>query len=177
MSTTYALEHALVEGVVRDGVLVTVEDGVITDVVEDSTSSGAEVNPSGAQVGGLTIPGMANCHSHAFHRRLRGRTQAERGSFWTWREQMYRVADELTPDSYYSLAVEVYREMRASGITAVGEFHYLHHQSDGTPYDDPNEMGRALLAAASARRKAGPVSVNRIEVAPGKAWQNLEKRT
>jgi formiminoglutamate deiminase len=61
---------------------------------------------------------------------------------------MYRLAEELTPDSYHALAVEVYREMRATGITAVGEFHYLHHQPDGTPYDDPNEMGRALLAAA-----------------------------
>jgi formiminoglutamate deiminase len=61
---------------------------------------------------------------------------------------MYRLAEDLTPDSYKDLAVQVYTEMRAAGITAVGEFHYLHHQSDGTPYDDPNEMGRALLAAA-----------------------------
>jgi formiminoglutamate deiminase len=61
---------------------------------------------------------------------------------------MYRLAEELTPDSYHALAVEVYAEMRATGITAVGEFHYLHHQPDGTPYDDPNEMGKALLAAA-----------------------------
>jgi len=91
---------------------------------------------------------MANCHSHAFHRALRGHTQTERGSFWTWREQMYRLAEELTPDSYQALATEVYREMRAAGITAVGEFHYLHHQANGRPYDDPNEMGRALLAAA-----------------------------
>jgi formiminoglutamate deiminase len=91
---------------------------------------------------------MANCHSHAFHRALRGRTQGERGSFWTWRDQMYRVAEDLTPDSYCALATEVYREMRATGITAVGEFHYLHHQPGGTPYDDPNEMGKALLAAA-----------------------------
>ena len=85
---------------------------------------------------------------HAFHRALRGRTQRERGSFWTWREQMYAVAAELTPDSYFELARETYAEMRATGITAVGEFHYLHHQPDGTPYDDPNEMGKALLAAA-----------------------------
>ena len=97
---------------------------------------------------GLTLPGLANCHSHAFHRALRGRTQTERGSFWTWREQMYAVAAELTPDSYFELARETYAEMRATGITAVGEFHYLHHQPDGTPYDDPNEMGKALLAAA-----------------------------
>jgi len=61
---------------------------------------------------------------------------------------MYRLAGELTPDSYKDLATQVYAEMRATGITAVGEFHYLHHQPDGTPYDDPNEMGKALLAAA-----------------------------
>ena len=148
MSGTYALERALVDGAVRSGVVVGVENGVITSVTDDSTVPDAQENGPGAHVNGLTIPGLANCHSHAFHRRLRGRTQAERGSFWTWREQMYRVAEELTPDSYHALAVEVYREMRASGITAVGEFHYLHHQADGTPYEDPNEMGRALLAAA-----------------------------
>ena len=99
-------------------------------------------------VPGLTIPGLANCHSHAFHRALRGRTQTERGSFWTWREQMYAVAAELTPDTYFELARDTYAEMRETGISAVGEFHYLHHQPDGTPYDDPNEMGKALLAAA-----------------------------
>ena len=134
------LEHALVDGRVEDGVRVVVEDGVISAV---------EVGlGTGAGVPGLTLPGLANCHSHAFHRSLRARTQTERGSFWTWREQMYRVAEELDPDSYRALATEVYREMRAAGITAVGEFHYLHHQPGGKPYDDPNEMGRALLAAA-----------------------------
>ena len=101
---------------------------------------------------GLTIPGLANCHSHAFHRALRGRTQRERGTFWTWREQMYAVAATLDPDTYFALARATYREMAAAGITAVGEFHYLHHQPDGTPYDDPNAMGHALVEAA---REAG----------------------
>ncbi|MCX6399406.1 MAG: formimidoylglutamate deiminase [Propionibacteriales bacterium] len=96
----------------------------------------------------LTIPAMANAHSHAFHRALRGRTQQGTGSFWTWREQMYDLAGRLTPDLYHELARATYAEMVAGGIGAVGEFHYLHHQPDGTPYDDPNEMGRALLAAA-----------------------------
>ncbi|MFC7501414.1 amidohydrolase family protein, partial [Nocardioides sp. GCM10030258] len=91
---------------------------------------------------------MANAHSHAFHRALRGRTQQGTGSFWTWREQMYDLAGRLTPDLYFDLARATYAEMLAGGIGAVGEFHYLHHQPDGTPYDDPNEMGRALLAAA-----------------------------
>ena len=138
------LEHALVGGRVEDDVRVRVEDGVIREV---SGLAGARTSTNQG-VAGLTLPGLANCHSHAFHRALRARTQTERGSFWTWREQMYGLAAELTPDSYRALATEVYREMVASGITAVGEFHYLHHQPDGTPYDDPNEMGRALLAAA-----------------------------
>jgi formiminoglutamate deiminase len=138
--TRMLLEHALIRGRVEDDVLVTVEGGVITDVVVGAAGT--------STTAGLTMPGMANCHSHAFHRALRARTQTERGSFWTWREQMYRVAEELTPDSYHALATDVYREMRATGITAVGEFHYLHHQPSGAPYDDPNEMGKALLAAA-----------------------------
>lgn len=95
----------------------------------------------------MRIGGLANVHSHAFHRALRGRHQGP-GSFWTWRDEMYQLAGELTPDSCFTLARDTYAEMLATGITAVGEFHYLHHQPDGTPYDDPNEMGRALLAAA-----------------------------
>ncbi len=139
--TALHLEHALLEDGVRRDVRVQVEHGLITEVGTDPLV-GEVVVP------GLTLPGFANCHSHAFHRALRGHTQRERGSFWTWREQMYSVAATLTPDSYFELARDTYAEMRATGITAVGEFHYLHHQPDGTPYDDPNEMGRALLAAA-----------------------------
>ena len=133
-------QHAYLDGEVLDNVHLEVEDGVITFMAARDSAS--------KPVAGLTIPGLANCHSHAFHRALRGRTQAERGSFWTWREQMYARAVSLSPDDYFELATRVYAEMRATGITAVGEFHYLHHQAGGMPYDDPNEMGRALLAAA-----------------------------
>jgi formiminoglutamate deiminase len=140
--TTYWLERAwLGVGPVRDGVLVDVVDGVFTRV-EQGPPGDAE------RLTGLTIPGLANCHSHAFHRALRGRTQRERGTFWTWREQMYAVAATLTPDSYLELARATYREMVAVGITSVGEFHYLHHGPDGTPYDDPNAMSHALVEAA-----------------------------
>ena len=111
-------------------------------------SAGSPVGRGNRRVPGLTIPGLANCHSHAFHRALRGRTQRGRGTFWTWREQMYAVAERLDPDSYLALATATYKEMVASGITSVGEFHYLHHQPDGTPYDDPNAMGHALQQAA-----------------------------
>jgi len=154
------LEHALLESGVESDVLLEIEDGWITTVrvVGRSRTLVGDASPENVRdprlagetgtLRGLTLPAFANCHSHAFHRALRGHTQQERGSFWTWREQMYAVAAELTPDTYFELARDTYAEMRATGITAVGEFHYLHHQPDGTPYDDPNEMGKALLAAA-----------------------------
>ena len=95
---------------------------------------------------------FANCHSHAFHRALRGRTHAGGGTFWTWREQMYALAAVLDPDLLHDLARATYAEMALAGISTVGEFHYLHHGPDGTPYDDPNAMGEVLIAAA---REAG----------------------
>ena len=107
------------------------------------------VPPGTGELAGLTLPGLANAHSHAFHRALRGSTEADEGTFWTWRERMYRLAGALDPDSYHALARAVYAEMALAGITCVGEFHYLHHGPGGTPYSDPNEMGRALLRAAS----------------------------
>jgi formiminoglutamate deiminase len=142
---------------VRAGVLVDVVAGRITAVGSGPPGPDIIHRP------GLTLPGLANAHSHAFHRALRGATQdgpgrgassrrgrsvAGPGSFWTWREAMYAVAARLTPDSYYRLARATYAEMALAGITCVGEFHYLHHGRDGRPYDDPNAMGRALIAAA-----------------------------
>ena len=158
--TAYLLERAWVDGAVHDGVYVEVEGGRFAAVELVGGSLNLAGVPSHAKfrfprstgeisrLPGLTIPGLANCHSHAFHRALRGRTQRERGTFWTWREQMYAVAERLDPDSYLALARATYQEMVASGITSVGEFHYLHHQRDGTPYDDPNVMGHALQQAA-----------------------------
>jgi formiminoglutamate deiminase len=98
---------------------------------------------------GLVLPGLVNAHSHAFHRALRSRTQAGRGTFWTWRDQMYRLAATLTPESYGRLAAATFAEMAEAGITTVGEFHYLHHQPGGRPYEDANEFGEALRAAAA----------------------------
>jgi formiminoglutamate deiminase len=106
--------------------------------------------PAGcARLCGLTMPGLANAHSHAFHRVLRGVTQAGEGTFWTWRELMYQAAAWLDPDSYLSLATALYAEMALAGITCVGEFHYLHHGPGGSPYADPNQMSRALITAAA----------------------------
>lgn len=142
--STYLLDRAWVAGRVREAVRVDIEDGRFTRVAPEAAGAA----DGAIRVAGLTLPGFANTHSHAFHRALRGRTQADRGTFWTWREQMYAVAGRLDPDSYYALARAVYAEMVSVGYTAVGEFHYLHHQPDGRPYADPNAMGRALLAAA-----------------------------
>ena len=141
--TAYWLERAWTGlGPVRDGVRVEMADGIFTQVAE-GPADGAN------RLTGLTVPGLANCHSHAFNRALRGRTQeGSGGSFWTWRERMYDLAARLTPDSYFELARATYREMVAAGITGVGEFHYLHHGPGGTPYDDPNAVAQALVLAA-----------------------------
>src|SRR6266576_2370773 len=93
-----------------------------------------------------------NVHSHAFHRALRSRTQGRTnapGSFWTWRERMYELAGWLTPATYQALARAAFAEMALAGVTAVGEFNYLHHAASGRPYPDPNAMGVALLTAAA----------------------------
>lgn len=95
----------------------------------------------------ITAPAFANCHSHAFHRALRGRIIGA-DSFWSWRDQMYALAAALDPDLMFDLARATYREMRLAGIGVVGEFHYVHHGPDGTPYDDPNAMSEAMIAAA-----------------------------
>jgi len=97
---------------------------------------------------GTVLPGMANAHSHAFHRALRGRTHADGGDFWQWREAMYLAAGRLDPGRYYALARAVFAEMLVSGWTAVGEFHYVHHRADGSPYPREHAMELALAAAA-----------------------------
>ncbi|MHB9851662.1 formimidoylglutamate deiminase [Streptomyces krungchingensis] len=148
VTQTYWLEHAWLGTHVEPGVALDVRDGRVTAV-----RTGAETPPPGAEIlRGLTLPGLANAHSHAFHRALRGTVQVGSGTFWTWREVMYSFADRLTPDTYRALARAVYAEMALAGVTAVGEFHYVHHSPGGTPYADPNAMGEALIEAA---REAG----------------------
>lgn len=94
-----------------------------------------------------TYPAFANCHSHAFHRALRGRAVGG-ADFWGWRDGMYAVAGALDPDLYFRLARATYAEMALAGIGAVGEFHYLHHGPGGMPYRDPHAMAEAVIAAA-----------------------------
>lgn len=128
---------------VAPGVRIVTSEGTITQV-----EIGVDPRPEDERLAGLVLPGLANAHSHAFHRALRGRTHDAGGTFWTWRERMYAVASRLHPDSYLALARATYAEMALTGITTVGEFHYLHHQPDGTPYEDPLAMSRALVQAA-----------------------------
>ncbi|GAB3138766.1 formimidoylglutamate deiminase [Micromonospora sonneratiae] len=125
-------------------VLIEVADRRITGV-----TAGAPARSDAVRLPGLTLPGLANAHSHAFHRALRGRTHGGRGDFWSWRNLMYAVADRLDPDSYLALARATYAEMALAGITCVGEFHYLHHRPEGGRYHDRNAMSAALVEAAA----------------------------
>jgi formimidoylglutamate deiminase len=98
------------------------------------------------------LPGLINAHSHAFQRVIRGRTEHRShhatDSFWTWREQMYAAANRLSPEEIYSESRLAFLEMALTGITAVGEFHYIHHAPDGSTYDDPNLLAREVIRAA-----------------------------
>jgi formiminoglutamate deiminase len=144
-----------------------VEAGVLIEVEGERIAAvrgGVGEAPAGAtRLPGYTLPGFANAHSHAFQRAFRGRTEEggaagggpagdrppAAGSFWTWREGMYAAAARLDPDAYRALARATFGEMALAGVTAVGEFHYLHHDPDGLPYEDPNAMGRAVIEAAA----------------------------
>ena len=124
-------------------VRITVSNGVISNV-ED----GVDAQASDVCIAGVVMPGLVNAHSHAFHRALRGRTHGGSGDFWSWRTPMYEIANRLTPETYGELAAMTFAEMALSGITGVGEFHYIHHQADGTKYTNPNEMGLAMVEAS-----------------------------
>ncbi|PAK97228.1 formimidoylglutamate deiminase [Brevibacterium casei] len=145
--TRFWCESAWVDGAVATGVLLTADEtGTLTSV-----DTGVAEAPADAEViRGLTLPGGVNAHSHAFHRILRGRTHGDGGTFWTWREVMYSVAGRLSPESYETVARAVFAEMLAGGYTSVGEFHYVHHAPDGTPYPEAHAMERALARAAAS---------------------------
>jgi len=133
-------------GWVRD-VRITVADGCIARIETGVAASAADNRHMAA------IPGLPNVHSHAFQRAMAGLAErrgslAQADSFWTWRELMYRFLGRLGPAEMQAIAALAYMEMLESGFTRVGEFHYLHHQVDGTPYDDPAEMAAAVVEAA-----------------------------
>lgn len=141
--TQWWAPHALLPGGPARDVLLTEVGGVFSAVTPDAPPGDARRLP------GVVLPGVANTHSHAFHRALRGRTCDRGGTFWTWRDRMYALAARLDPDSYLALARAAYAEMACAGVVAVGEFHYLHHGPGGQRYDDPNAMAHALRRAAA----------------------------
>jgi formiminoglutamate deiminase len=142
--SSYWAPYGWLPGGVAEQVRLVADNGRWTRVETGTPPADQDV-----RLPGLVLPGFANTHCHAFHRALRGRTHGDGGTFWTWRDRMYALARRLEPDSYYRLARAVYAEMALAGITVVGEFHYLHHQADGSRYPDPNAFGHALLWAAA----------------------------
>ena len=128
-------EQAWLGHAARD-VLIEVRDGRIMAITERVPPP-----PEAVAFKGWTIPGLANVHSHAFQDLLRGRVETEGGDFWAWRSEMYRAAENLDPADYVKHALRLFREMLEAGITAVGEFHYLHRNGNG--------LGEALIGAAS----------------------------
>ncbi len=143
MSSIHA-QYAWLDGEsCSENVRITSTNGLISKVEVDVAPSANDL-----RIAGVVMPGFVNTHSHAFHRALRGRTHSGLGDFWAWRTLMYQVANRLTPENYLALATAVFSEMALAGITHVGEFHYVHHQQNGRQYNDPNEMGRAIIEAA-----------------------------
>ena len=144
-------DHALLpSGWARD-VRITVADGATVAVAQDAPRAGADHVP------GIAVPGLPNLHCHAFQRGMAGLAE-RRGptadSFWTWREVMYHFLQRLSPDDVEAIAAFAYMEMLEAGFTAVGEFHYLHHDVDGRPYANLGEMAERI-AAASAQTHIG----------------------
>jgi formimidoylglutamate deiminase len=138
-------------GAVRAGAAVELDGGQIAGIGD---ASGAGERSDVVRLPGrLLVPGLVNGHSHAFQLHLRGRvevraTTAPDDDFWSWRESMYAAAEALDPRGMRAVAEECFDAGRRAGYTAVGEFHYVHHRVDGTPYEEPNELALAVIEAA-----------------------------
>lgn len=135
-------------GLQADMVVAISDEGHVVDVVP--RGEGLDYPDLVLLPGTALLPGFVNVHSHVFQRALRGHTHRpveKKDTFWTWRRAMYAEAQRLDPDSLYEVAMRTYREMLVAGYTTVGEFHYVHHQPDGTPYEQPNAMSEAILQA------------------------------
>lgn len=140
-------KRALIDGRWSDNVRLTITEGRIT-----ALEAGAAA-PAGATRVDTLLPALANLHSHSFQRAMAGMSEhrvAGRDSFWTWREMMYRFLERLTPEMVEAIAALVFVEMMEAGYAAVGEFHYLHHQSGGMPYGRTAELSLRIMEAASA---------------------------
>lgn len=120
--------------------------GNLTGVAAGAASEGRD------RLDGPVLPGFPNLHSHAFQRAMAGLAEHRGGDpeddFWSWRKLMYGLAGALMPEEIQAIAAQLYVEMLEAGYTAVAEFHYLHHQPDGRPYDDLAELSERVVAAA-----------------------------
>jgi formimidoylglutamate deiminase len=150
MRSTFAAHALLPQGWARDVLIETDAAGDIVAVTPGSAPGAAR------RLSGHVIPGVPNLHSHAFQRAMAGgaerRSPAGQDSFWTWRETMYRFVQKFSPEDAEAVAAQLYAELLEHGFCSVAEFHYLHHQPDGTPYADLAELAKRHLAAA---RQAG----------------------
>lgn len=144
-SNTVWANHALTEEGWQSNVRVDFDEtGKISTVESGAKATGLQV--------GVLVPALANLHSHAFQRAIAGLTEyrghASLDSFWTWRDLMYRFVEHVSPDQIQAIAAFCYMEMLEAGYAAVGEFHYLHHQSDGKRYTQLSELAQRIVAAA-----------------------------
>jgi formimidoylglutamate deiminase len=147
--TSFLFDHALLPDGWAQNVRVDVAGGTITQVARSAPRDGAK------HVRGIALPGLANVHCHSFQKAMAGlaeRRGPDHDNFWTWREVMYRFLAALTPDDVEAIAAYAYMEMLEAGFTAVGEFHYLHHDVDGRPFADVGEMASRIAAAAAQTR-------------------------
>ena len=145
MPRFFAKTVLLPDGWANDVCITIDENGWITDIQTNSTHQNA------TQLNGPVIPGMPNLHSHAFQYAFAGQSEfatAEQDSFWTWRKLMYQFLETRGAEELENIATQLYSKMLQKGYTHVGEFHYIHHQPDGTPYDDPAHLAHAMIRAA-----------------------------
>ena len=173
-SHTVFFDHAFLPDGWRKNVRITVSGNRIASVETDA-------NPAaGERVAGIALPGIPNVPCHSFQRAMAGLAE-RRGpaneSFWTGREIMYRFLDRLTPDDVEAITAFAYMEMLERGFTAVGEFHYLHHAPDGSPYADIGEMAARIAGHVADIVKGVPGAVERdrrISIArPNLDWEGV----
>lgn len=146
MPAYFAQRALLPTGWARDVRLDVGTDGFLTRIEAGACADGAE------RLAGPLLPGMPNVHSHAFQRAMAGLAEVvgdPNDSFWTWRDLMYRLVGQITPEQLQVIARQLYIEMLKAGYTAVAEFHYVHHDQAGNAYADPTELSRRISAAAT----------------------------
>jgi formiminoglutamate deiminase len=139
-------DHGLLPSGWERNVGLDIDGGVITSVTAGASPAGRE------RIAGIALPGLASLHSHAFQRGMAGLAETRGPShdnFWSWRQVMYHFLGALTPDDVEAIAAFAFMDMLEGGFTAVGEFHYLHHDRDGRPFTDPAEMSVRVAASAA----------------------------